>query len=120
MYNLYNKIVLKKRTEFMNLETKKIIYKILDKNTLISTLAKEEFLKRDLSDLVVDEKLLNKVISKFTIEELWYLVNLNIDNHFVELVSLKLNQILDYYQSLNQEDFLRKRNEGKAKIYFFK
>jgi len=109
---MYQKLMLTLRTNYMNLTTNELINKILSNNIFISTLAKEELLKRDLSNLEIDDELLLLVINKFTIEELWYLVNSNTNNHFIELVNVKLNQILDYYQKLNIEDFLKKKNEG--------
>ena len=117
---MYQKLMLTLRTKFMNLKDEELINKILSKNTLISTLAKEELLKRDLNELELSDDILSLVINKFSIEELWFIANLNINNHFVELVTKKLNQILDYYQRLNIEDFLKKKNEGKIKLHLLK
>ncbi len=61
-----------------------------------------------------------QVINKFTIEEPWYLVNTNFNNHFTEIVKLKLNQILDYYQKINMDDFLKKKNEEKDTLRLIK
>ena len=97
----------------MYLNTKDLVVKILDRNILVSTLAKQELLNRDLSNLDISDQILEKVIDKLSIEDLWELKNSQEENHFMELVYLKLNKILDYYQSLNKEEFLKKRNEGK-------
>ncbi len=97
----------------MYLNTKDLVLKILDRNILVSTLAKQELLNRDLSNLDISDQILEKVIDKLSIEDLWELKNSQEENHFMELVYLKLNKILDYYQSLNKEEFLKKRNEGK-------
>ena len=110
---MYQKMMLTLRTKFMYLDNNELINNILSNNILISTLAKEELLKRDLNDLEVNDETLSKVIDKFTIEELWYLVNLDYNNHFIELVTIKLNQILDYYENFNINDFLQKKNENK-------
>lgn len=117
---MYQKLMLTLRTKFINLSNQELINKILSNNILISTLAKEELLKRNLNDLNIDDEILMLVINKLSIEELWYLTNLNINNHFIELVTIKLNQILDYYQKLNIEDFLKKKNEGKIKLHLIK
>ncbi len=114
---MYQKLMLTIRTKFMNLNINELINKILSNNILISNLAKEEFLKRDLENLEIEDDILVLIINKLSIEELWYITKLNINNHFVELVTLKLNQILDYYQKLNIEDFLKKKNEGKIKLH---
>lgn len=114
---MYQKLILTLRTKFMNLDTNELIKKILSNNLLISNLAKEELFKRDLSDLVIDDNIINLLINKFTIEELWYLTKLDVDNHFFQIVTIKLNQILDYYQKLNIKDYLKKQNEDKIKIH---
>ena len=114
---MYQKLMLTIRTKFMNLDNYKLINIILDNNELLSTLAKEELLKRNLNDLEMDDNTLNLVINKLTIDELWYLTNLNNKNHFIELVTKKLNQIFDYYENLNKENFLKKKNEGNIKLH---
>ena len=110
---MYQKMMLTLRTKFMYLDNNELINNILSNNILISTLAKEELLKRDLNNIDIDNELILKVIDKFTIEELWYIANLNYNNHFKELVIIKLNQILNYYERLNIKDFLNKKNEDK-------
>ena len=110
---MYQKMMLTLRTKFMYLDIEELLNNILSNNIIISTLAKEELLKRDLNDLNIDNETLSKVIDKFTIEELWYIANLNYNNHFKELVIIKLNQILNYYEKLNINDFLNKKNEDK-------
>lgn len=117
---MYTKIILKLKTKLMNLDTEKLLYKILDKNILVSILAREELLNRDLSNLNIDDEMLLLIINKLTIEDLWNIKKQNDNNHFTELVTIKLNQILDYYQNLNIKDFLNKKNEDKTKLYLLK
>ena len=104
----------------MDLDNNELIYKVLDNNILISSLAKEELLKRDLSNLLIDDDTINLVINKLSIEELWNLANTDISNHFIDLVTVKLNQILDYYQNKNLKEFLLKKNENKIKLFSLK
>lgn len=117
---MYQKLMLRMRNKFMYLNTNQLINYIISDNQFISTLAKEELLKRDLSNLNLKSDQINMIINKFTIEELWYLANLNLNNNFIKEVIIKLNKILDYYQKLNIEDFLKKKNEGKIKLHLMK
>ena len=113
---MYTKILLTMKTKFMELDTITLIYKVLSKNIIISSLAKEELLKRNLDNIKIDDSILLLVINKLSIEELWTIKKENINNHFTELATIRLNQILDYYQNLNIEDFLKKKNQDKIKI----
>lgn len=117
---MYDKILFVVKNKLIALSTEKLIYKVLDKNMLISNLAKCELLKRDLSNLTIDDNILEKIINKLSVEDIWNLVKLNANSHFTELVSKKLNQIFDYYQELNKPDFLMKKNESDLKIYVLK
>ncbi|MBR3660961.1 MAG: hypothetical protein IKN63_03550 [Bacilli bacterium] len=108
---MYTKLMLKMRTNFMNLSNEQLINKILSNNILISTLAKEEFLKRDLSNLIISNEIANLIINKFTIEEIWNLFHSELSDNFKEIIIFKLNQILDYYQNSNLIDFLHKKHE---------
>jgi len=117
---MYTKILIKMKTKFMNLSNEELINNIFSSNILISSLAKEELFNRDLSDLELSIDIINKLINKLSIEEIWYLANNNIDNRFIEQVKIKLNQLLDYYQNLNLSDFLKKKYEEKSKIFSLK
>ena len=114
---MFQKLMLTLRTKLMYLDNKDLINEILGENILVSTLAKEELLKRDLNNLEENDKILSLIINKLTIEELWNIVNLGYDNHFTKLVTKKLNYLLDYYEKLNIIDFLSKKNEDKIKLY---
>ena len=94
---MYTKLVLKLKTKYMYLSNEELINHVLSNNILISNFAKEELLKRDLTNLELSDEIINQLLNKFTIEDLWYLANTKINNHFIEVVTDKLNQILDYY-----------------------
>ena len=108
---MFTKLTLKMRTYYMTLETKDLIDKILGDNFLIRDIAKEEFLKRDYDNLDMSDDILNKVINKLSIEEIWEIVKNNQNNHFTRLVIKKLNSIFDYYEKNNLSAYLLKRNE---------
>ena len=113
---MYQKLMLQFRTKLLYLTTEELIDKLIYNNTFMQTLIKEELLKRDLSNLDINDEKINLVIDKLSIEEIWFLANLNINNHFIEIVTIKLNKILDYYQKKNFEDFLKKKNEDSKKL----
>ena len=117
---MYNKLLLKLKTNLLTLDNYELVNKILSSNLLISSNAKEILLTRNLSNLELDDEIIEKIIKKLTIEELWYIAKLNINNRFCELVTLKLNKLLDYYQQLNFNTYLEKRDEGINKILKFK
>ena len=119
---MFTKITLKMRTYYMTLSINELIEKVLDDNILIKTIAKEEFLKRDLSNLDVPEDILNKIITKLSIEEIWELVksNQDINNRFIGLVIDKLNCILEFYEKNYPNDYLLKVNEKNKILKFTK
>ncbi len=117
---MFDKIVFKLRNKFMYLDTKTLFFKILDQNIIISNLAKEELMDRDLNDIDIPDKILEQVISKLSIEQIWFLVNTKQNNHFIELACMKLNKILDYYQKINKFEFEFKRDEKEPKVFSLK
>ena len=50
------------KNKFWKLSTEEVIYKIFDKNIMISSIAKEELLNRNLSNINVSDDILKKVI----------------------------------------------------------
>ena len=108
---MFTKLTLKMRTFYMTLETKDLIDKIFNDNFLIRDIAKEEFLKRDLSNLNIPDDVLNQIINKLSIEEIWNIVKENQDNHFTSLVIEKLNSIFEYYEKKYPNDYISKINE---------
>ena len=117
---MITKSIIMMRTRFMNLSNEELIDRILDNNILISTLAKEELFNRDLDNIIISDNILKLVINKFTIEEIWYLSKMNLNDNFKEMIILKLNQILDYYQNSNLKDFLQKSNEDNKILHLIK
>ena len=117
---MFDKLVFKLRNKFMYLDTKILIYKVLDQNIIVSNIAKEELVHRDLDNIDIPDTILEQVISKLSIEQIWFLVSTKQQNHFMELVYLRLNKILDYYQKMNKNEFDLKRYEEEAKIFSLK
>ena len=117
---MYTKLLLTIRTLLFELETNNLIDKILDDNILISTLAKEELFKRDLTNLFIPSQKLELLINKFTLEEIWLLAKTDVPTEFKNLIFLKLNQILDYYQNKNISEFLQKKMETDNIIHLVK
>jgi len=101
----------------MGLNNQQLIDKIINDNEFVSTLAKEELFKRDLSNLTISNDILNMLVNKLTIDEIWNLFKMEIDSNFKRIVILKLNQILNYYRNSNIFDFLDKNEDDDL---FFK
>ena len=110
--DIFLKATLIARTKYFYYDTNKLIDVILNGSSFLSSIAKEEFLKRDLSDLDLDDSTLMHLINKLTIEDFWAIANQNgkVNNKFVNQVIVNLNATLDYYQIINSEDFLLKKN----------
>ena len=118
---MFNKVLFVTRNKLMNLSTYDLLFKVMDSNILISTLAKEELINRDLNDLnTLPDAIIEKVIEKLNIEQIWTLIKSGEKNHFVELAIVKLNKILDYYQNLNKIELQNKINNDNKKIYVLK
>lgn len=113
MLNKMNLLILRMRTHYMNLSNEELIEKMLSNNVLIANIAKEEFIKRDFQDLETSDNILKMIISKLTIEDIWALINTNQNNHFIQLISDRLNEILEYYQANYIEAYAFKINEGQ-------
>ncbi len=117
---MFQKIAFIIRNQLFNLSNEDLIYKCLDQNILISTLACEELLKRDLNDLKVDDTMLSFVVYKLTIEQVWELVLKN-NNKLARIAYQRLNEIFEYYQNLNKKEYLEKLNEDvKEYLYLIK
>ena len=110
---MYEKLMLKLRTYLFELNTYDLITKIINNDSLLLTLAKEELFKRDLHNLQLSSNILETLVNKFSIEEIWYLSKLELNDDFKKIIIIKLNQLLDYYQNLNLKDFLAKSCENK-------
>ena len=110
------KMMLVIRTNLLYLDINSLLDIIINDNLLFSRYAKEELLNRDLSTDIDNDKLI-KAINKYTIEEIWNIIlnKDNIDKKLLTIITIKLNQILDYYQQINLKDYLIKKNDGIVK-----
>ena len=113
---MLEKIEFKIRNKLFYLNNEDLIEKCLDRNYLISKNAILELLRRNPVNIKVNDEILNLVINKLTIEEIWYLVACKVNSRLVHLACLKLNSILDYYENLNKKDNNLKLYENKRII----
>lgn len=115
---MLEKIEFKIRNKLFYLNNEDLIIKCLDNNYLISKNAILELLRRNPINIDLDNSILNLVINKLTIEEIWYLVASKVNSKLVHLACLKLNDILDYYQNLNKDDSNYKTHDNNKIIKF--
>ncbi len=101
--NNYEKIEFVERNKLRYLPIEKVIKKIFDKSVIISTLAKEELIRRNPLDLPVDEAILLLVVRKMSIEQIYDLVVLNIDTPLCIAACKQLEAIFEYYEKNNPE-----------------
>ena len=115
---MFDKATFVIKNKLMYLPNEKIIEKCLDKNILITTLAKEELISRDNLEMNVSDELILSVVNKLSIEQVWNLVMRKDNSRISNLALKKLNEILEYYQ--NSKEYHEKVNEGKSKIFYLK
>lgn len=115
---MFDKIEFILRNKLLFLENDELIYKCLDKNILISTIACEILVNRNNLDTNLDDNILNKVINKLSIEQIWELMMKNNNSRLSILAYKKIDSILEFYQ--NNIDFFNKVNEDTHKIYYLK
>ena len=116
---MLNKVEFVIRNKLIFLGNDELISKCLDKNILISSIAREILVNRSNLDTNLDNETLLKVINKLSIEQIWNLMSRH-DNSKLSILALeKLNKILEFYQDTN--DFYDKVHENKKeKIYYLK
>ena len=118
---MYEKAYLILRNQFWNSSTEEIIEKVFDKNILISTIAKEELLNRNLENLEVSNEVLKQVILKLSIEQIYELITNHKGSKIATLASNQFDKILEIAEKNYQEAYFAKVNEGKkSKIYLLK
>lgn len=83
------------KNKFWKLSTKEVIYKIFDKNIMISSIAKEELLNRNLSNINVSDDILKKVILNLSIEQIYDLVVNHQGSRLSYFASIEFNKILE-------------------------
>ena len=115
--NMFDKATFVMKNKLMYLPNEKVVEKCLDKNILISTLAKDELISRDNLEMNVNDDTILSVINKLSIEQVWNLVTRKDNSQISKLALKKLNEILEYYQ--NSLEYHEKINEGKSKIFYF-
>ena len=83
------------KNKFWKLSTEEVIYKIFDKNIMISSIAKEELLNRNLSNINVSDDILKKVILNLSIEQIYDLVVNHQGSRLSYFASIEFNKILE-------------------------
>lgn len=116
---MLNKVEFVIRNKLIFLGNDDLISKCLDKNILISSLAREILVSRFNLDTNHNDETLLKIIDKLSIEQVWELMSRH-DNSKLSILALeKLNKIFEFYQDTN--DFYDKVHENKKeKIYYLK
>ena len=92
---MYMRAYLIIKNKFWNLSNEELIDKILNNNILISSIAKEILLTRDLDELNVSDEILRKVILKLSIEQLYNIIKNQKDSKLAILASIEFDKILE-------------------------
>ena len=111
---MFNKTIVVLKNKLMMLSNNDLVYKCLDSNYLISSLAREELVRRHPISLDIEDTILTSIIDKLSIEQIYELVTSNVDSKLSSLAILKLKKIFDYYDKVNGID------SQKDKIYLLK
>ena len=85
--------------KYMALPYQELINKCLDTNPLVSNIAIDVLLKRSDDSKVIPDEILEKIINKMTIEDIYNLVTSNTNTRLKEIAYLKLKEILAYYDN---------------------
>jgi len=105
---MYRRAYLIIKNKLWNLDTETLIYKVLDKNILISSIAKEELLSRDLENINIPDEILRQVILKLSVEQLYQLVKNNDGSKLANLASIEFNKVLEDAENNYREAFFDK------------
>ena len=105
---MYRRAYLIIKNKLWNLDTETLIYKVLDKNIFISSIAKEELLSRDLENINIPDEILRQVILKLSVEQLYQLVKNNEGSKLANLASIEFNKILEDAENNYREAFFDK------------
>ena len=105
---MYRRAYLIIKNKLWNLDTETLIYKVLDKNIFISSIAKEELLSRDLENINIPDEILRQVILKLSVEQLYQLVKNNDGSKLANLASIEFNKILEDAENNYREAFFDK------------
>ncbi len=96
MYNEFYLIIFNK---FLQLTYSELIDKCLNDNPLVSNIAIDVLLKRNDDNSMIADEILEKIINKMTIEDIYNLVTSNSNSRLAKLAYLKLKEILAYYDN---------------------
>ena len=105
---MYRRAYLIIKNKLWNLDTETLIYKVLDKNIFISSIAKEELLSRDLENINIPAEILRQVILKLSVEQLYQLVKNNDGSKLANLASIEFNKVLEDAENNYREAFFDK------------
>lgn len=113
---MIQKVIFITKNKLRFISNNELILKCLDKNNLISSLAIEELVQRNPLVLETDLNLLKQVIRKMQEEQIFKLATGPLKSQLNLLAYQRACEILEYYEFMNQLDFLNKCNENN-KIY---
>ena len=111
---MFDKTIFVLKNKLTMISDNDLIFKCLDNNYLIASLAREELVSRHPVYLNFDDEVLLKIIDKLSIEQIYELAITNVDTRLCILAYNRLLDILDEYDRIHED---RKRRE---KIYLFK
>ena len=102
------------RNKIWHLTTYEVIKKIFSDNIIISTLAKEELLRRNLDNIEIDDEIVKKVISKLSIEQVFDLMKQDKNGKFALLAKDAFDKFLEISEKNNREAYLDKVYEDES------
>ena len=85
--------------KYMALPYQELVSRCLDSNPLISNIAIDALLKRNDDDAMISDEILERIINKMTIEDIYSLVTSDINQRLKKIAYLKLKEILAYYDN---------------------
>ena len=107
------------RWKLIFLKNDDLIKNCLDQNILISSISCEILVNRTNLETNLSDDILEKVLNKLSIEQIWDLMTRNDNSKLSIFAKKKLDKILEYYQ--NTIEYYNKVNENnKDKIYVIK
>ena len=85
--------------KYMAIPYQELINRCLDNNPLVSNIAIDALLKRSDDSKMIPDEILERIINKMTIEDIYNLVTRNNNTKLKKIAYLKLKEILAYYDN---------------------
>ena len=111
---MFDKTIFVLKNKLTMISDNDLIFKCLDNNYLIASLAREELVRRHPVHINFDDEVLLNVIDKLSLEQIYELVIENVDTRLCILAYNRLSNILDEYDKLHE------KIKRKEKIHLLK